>query len=359
MKEIRSNFVYNGAPGRVVFGTGVLPEVAAEVGRLNKRRALVLCTPQQVPLAEKVRALLGDWACGLFDQATMHTPVEVTQRALDLAVKLSADCLIAVGGGSTTGLGKAVAARTDLTQIVIPTTYAGSEMTSILGETADGLKTTRRGPEILPEVVIYDVALSASLSKIPSATSGMNAIAHAVEALYARNGNPIVSLMACDSIRSLALALPRIVADPYDMVARYDALYGAWLGGTCLGAVDMAFHHKICHTLGGTFNLPHAETHAVMLPYSTSYVAEAVPTAMSRISEVLGQKSDNAAVMLFELGRSIGVPASLASIGMPYDGLDTAADLAVKNPYWNPIPIERPAIRALLECAYVGAAPSR
>lgn len=123
-------------------------------------------------------------------------------------------------------------------------------------------------------------------------------------------------------------------------------------------AVDMAFHHKICHTLGGTFNLPHAETHAVMLAYSMAYVAPAMPEAMSRISEALGRKNGDAAVELFDLGRLIGTPPSLASIGMPRDGLDRAAEPAVTNPYWNPIPIERKAIRALLGLAYVGAVPS-
>ena len=173
------------------------------------------------------------------------------------------DGLVAVGGGSTIGLAKAIALRTGLPQVAIPTTYAGSEMTDILGETEGGAKTTRRSEAVRPEAVIYDVELTRSLPPGLSATSGLNAIAHAAEALYARDGNPVIALMAEEGVRALAAALPAIVADPGDMAARGDALYGAWLCGLCLGAASMALHHKLAHVLGGSFDLPHAETHAV------------------------------------------------------------------------------------------------
>jgi alcohol dehydrogenase class IV len=266
-----------------------------------------------------------------------------------------ADAVVAVGGGSTTGLGKAIALRTDLPQIVLPTTYAGSEMTPILGETKDGVKTTQRTPKVLPEVVIYDVDLTLTLPVGLTATSGMNAIAHAVEALYAKDGNPIVSLMAEEGIAALARALPRIVTEPGDQEARSDALYGAWLCGVCLGAVGMALHHKLCHTLGGTFDLPHAETHTIVLPHATAYNAPAAPEAMARIARALG--AEDAAGGLYDLAVRIGAPRSLAAIGMPESGLDRAADLAVTNPYWNPRPIERPGIRQLLQDAYEGRLP--
>jgi alcohol dehydrogenase class IV len=299
--------------------------------------------------------MLGEHAAGVFAEAEMHTPVGVTERAMAYAKDLAVDGIVAVGGGSTTGLGKAIALRTDLPQIVVPTSYAGSEMTPILGETRDGLKTTQSSPKVLPETVIYDVDLTLTMPPLLSATSGLNAIAHAVEALYARDRNPIISLMAQEGIRSLAQALPRIKNDAHDVEARTDALYGAWLCGTCLGAVGMALHHKLCHTLGGTFNLPHAETHAVILPHAVAYNASAEPEAMAQIARALGAK--DAAAGLFELAGALGVRRSLRDIGMPQDGIDRAADLATTNPYWNPRPVEREAIRGLIARAFAGTPP--
>ena len=221
----------------------------------------------------------------------MHTPVEVTELALAAMKDCDADCIVSLGGGSTTGLGKALALRTGVNQLCIPTTYAGSEMTPILGETKDGLKTTVRTNDVLPETVIYDVDLTLSLPPALAATSGINAIAHAVEALYARDTNPVISLMAEEGIRALARALPAIVAKPDDREARSDALYGAWLCGVCLGTVGMALHHKLCHTLGGTFDLPHAETHTIVLPHALAYNAPAVPEAAARIARAIGART--------------------------------------------------------------------
>ena len=249
-------FVYNAAPGRVVFGHGTIGQTGAEMDRLGLKRALVLTTPQQDADGQRLFESLGVRASGHYRNATMHTPVHVTEQALQLARNLNIDCTIALGGGSTTGLGKAIAYRTDLPQIVIPTTYAGSEMTDILGETKQGLKTTVRDPKILPEVVIYDVDLTLGLPVSLSATSGMNAIAHAVEAVYAKDKNPVITLMSVEGIRALAKALPIIVKSPHDKVARSDALYGAWLCGVALGAISMSLHHKLCHVFGGSFDLP-------------------------------------------------------------------------------------------------------
>ena len=286
----------------------------------------------------------------------MHTPVEVTEAAMAVVGALGVDCVVAVGGGSTTGLGKAIALRTELPQIVVPTTYAGSEMTDILGETKAGAKTTQRAPAIQPEVVIYDVDLTLGLPPALSATSGMNAIAHAVEALYAVDGGPMVSLMAESAIAAFAKALPAILADPGDREAREQALYGAWLCGTCLGMVSMALHHKLCHTLGGTFDLPHAETHTSVLPHATAYNASAAPEAMARIARALD--APDAAQGLYDLAGQLGAPRSLRELGMPEAGIERAADLAVANPYRNPRPIERDAIRTLIARAWAGDPPA-
>ena len=315
----------------------------------------MLATPRQTDLVAGIREMIGERFAGIFTGAVMHTPVEVTERAMETVHDVRADCLVAIGGGSTTGLGKAIALRTDLPQIVLPTSYAGSEMTPVVGQTSGGIKTTQSSPKILPEIVIYDVDLTMTMPPKLSATSGINAIAHAVEALYARDRNPVISLMAQESIRTLAHALPKICVQPDDRAARTDALYGAWLSGICLGAVGMALHHKLCHTLGGLFNLPHAETHTVILPHALAYNAPAAPDAMTRIATALG--APDAALGLHDLARKLAAPASLREIGMPESGIDQAADLAVKNPYWNPRTIEREAIRELIARAWRGDAP--
>jgi alcohol dehydrogenase class IV len=349
------DFVYQSAPMRVVFGAGTLRQLPDELSHLGVTRALVLATPRQKDLVASIREMIGERFAGVFTGAVMHTPVEVTERAMETVHDLRADCLVAIGGGSTTGLGKAIALRTDLPQIVLPTSYAGSEMTPVVGQTSGGIKTTQSSPKILPEIVIYDVDLTMTMPPGLSATSGINAIAHAVEALYARDRNPVISLMAQEAIRTLAQALPTICAQPNDKTARTDALYGAWLSGICLGAVGMALHHKLCHTLGGSFNLPHAETHTVILPHALAYNAPAVPDAMTRIATALGVP--DAALGLHDLARKLAAPTSLREIGMPECGIDQAADLAVKNPYWNPRGIERDAIRELIARAWRGDAP--
>ena len=349
-------FSYTSLPSRVIFGSGTLKGLAEEIRRLGCSRALILCTPQQENEARALAAQIGPLAAGLFAKATMHTPVAVTDAALAVAKEVKADVTVALGGGSTTGLGKAIALRTDLPQIAVPTTYAGSEATPILGETKDGLKTTQRSMKVLPEVILYDVELTLTLPVGLSVTSGMNAIAHAVEALYAHDANPITSLMAEEAVRALAQALPVIVKDPKNGAARADALYGAWLCGICLGTVGMALHHKLCHTLGGTFDLPHAETHTVVLPHAAAYNAPATPEAMAKLARALGAADPVRG--LYDLEVALGAPTSLKQLGMPENGLDKAADLALANPYWNPRPLERSAIRALLENAWAGRPPS-
>ena len=349
------SFSHTSLPSRVIFGSGTLTGLADEIRRLGCSRALVLSTPQQEQDAKALAVRIGPPAVGLYANATMHTPVAVTEAALAMARDLKADVTVALGGGSTTGLGKAIALRTDLPQIVIPTTYAGSEATPILGETKDGLKTTQRSMKVLPEVILYDVDLTLGLPVGLSVTSGMNAIAHAVEALYAHDANPITSLMAEEAIRALAHALPAIVKEPKNTVARSEALYGAWLCGICLGTVGMALHHKLCHTLGGTFDLPHAETHTVVLPHATAYNAPATPEAMTRLARALGVTDPVRG--LYDLEVALRVPTSLKQLGMPQEGLDKVADLALANPYWNPRPLERSAIRALLENAWAGRPP--
>jgi maleylacetate reductase len=294
-------FAYGALPYRVLFGSGTIDRLGDEAERLGIKRALVLTTRQQredgARLGERLRGRLA----AVFSEARMHTPVDVTEAAIKVVEANDIDGLVAVGGGSTVGLGKALSLRTGLPQIAVPTTYAGSEMTPILGETRRGLKTTQRSRDLVPDTVIYDVDLTIGLPSAMSAASGMNAIAHAVEALYAPDANPVTSLMAEEGIAALGRALPHIVKDLADKLARQDALYGAWLSGTYLGAVGMSLHHKLCHVLGGSFDLPHAQTHAIVLPHATAYNAAAAPEAMMRIARALG--APNTAFGLYDLVR--------------------------------------------------------
>jgi alcohol dehydrogenase class IV len=348
-------FVYSGLPGRVVFGAGALARLAEEIGRFGAKRVLVITTPQQRAEGERLAGKLEAFDASLYAGAAMHTPVEVTEHALAVVRERGVDCLIALGGGSTIGLAKAIALRTDLPQIAIPTTYAGSEMTPILGETRDGLKTTQKSPKVLPETVIYDVGLTMTLPAGLSGTSGVNAIAHAVEALYAEDANPIISMLAEQGIAALGRALPRIAVDPNDRNARSDAQYGAFLAGACLGSVGMGLHHKLCHTLGGAFDLPHSETHTIVLPHALAYNAPAVPKAVEAVARALDVA--DAPRGIYDLASGIGAPRALKDLGMPESGIDKATDIALSNPYWNPRPLEREAIRKLISRAWAGEEP--
>jgi maleylacetate reductase len=355
MNHRNRDFVYQAQPSRVVFARGSFARLAAEVEALGAKKALVLCTPQQQEQAQAASELLGTLSAGVFAGAQMHVPIEGAREAREHARSVSADCAIAVGGGSTVGLGKAIALESSIPIIAVPTTYAGSEMTPIYGITENKLKKTGRDPRVLPRTVIYDPELSAGLPVNLSVVSGINAIAHAAEGLYARDGNPIMSLMAEEGIHALAAGLRRVVHDPVDIEARSDCLYGAWLCGSVLGHVGMALHHKLCHTLGGSFNLPHAETHTIVLPHALAYNSEAAPEAMARIARALG--SADAADGVFQLAAELGAPTGLRDIGMTEANVAQACEIALANPYWNPRPIERDGLMTLLANAWAGKPP--
>jgi maleylacetate reductase len=349
-------FTYETLPGRVVFGAGSFERLPDEVAGLGVERALVLSTPGKRALAEDAARRLGARAAGVYDQAVMHTPIEVAEAGRTAAERFGADGYVAIGGGTTIGLAKAIALETGRPIVALPTTYSGSEMTPIQGITADGVKRTRRDPRMLPKVVIYDPELTIGLPARVSGPSGINAIAHCVEALYAQNANPITSLMAEEGIRALGASLPVVVRAPADLEARSEALYGAWLAGAALGAVGMALHHKLAHVLGGSFSLPHAETHTLILPQAAAYNREAAPAAMARIARALG--ADDAPAALFDLARALGAEMRLAAFGLGEADLDRAADLATQDPYYNPREVTRAAVRALLQDAYDGRRPA-
>ena len=347
-------FVYGGLPMRVVFGAGSVAELAKEVDRLGAKRALLLATPGRTAMVKSVADPLGIRVAGVFDRVVMHTPLELAEEARRLAASVQADCCVVVGGGSTIGFGKAIALTSALPLLAVPTTYSGSEMTTIWGISEGGAKKTGRDPKVLPKTVIYDPALTLDLPPHVSAASGMNAMAHCVEALYAHDGNPIVSMMAEEGIRALASALPRVMENPKDIDARSDALYGAWLAGCTISTTSIALHHKLCHVLGGSFNLPHAETHSIVLPHAVRY-NESAAEAMRRIERALGAR--DAAAAIYDLEKKLRLPLRLADIGMKEQDLERAARIATDAPYPNPRKVEYAPVLELLRHAYEGVRP--
>lgn len=356
MSFYRQAFTARSAAVRVRFGAGVRRSIAEELDTIGIERALILTTPHQAAMAGEFADYCGSRIVGRFTDAAMHTPVAISQQATALARDLKADGVIAVGGGSTIGLGKAIALRTDLPQVVVPTTYAGSEATSILGQTENGAKTTLTSDMVQPEVILYDAELVATLPVAMTVTSALNAMAHAAEGLYARDRSPISSLMAVEGLRAFRDSLPAVIADPSDLDARGETLYGAWLCGTVLGQVGMALHHKLCHTLGGGFDLPHAETHAIVLPHAIAYNARAVPDLLAPLADLFN--TDTPGLGLWTFAQQSGAPLALRDLGLAETDLDRAADMAVANPYWNPRPVTRDGVRALLQSAYAGTPPT-
>ncbi len=341
---------------KVRFGAGLRNDIRAELAELGSNKALILSTPQQVDMAMELATTVGDRAAGVFTRATMHTPVGVTEEAVEHALSVNADSIVSIGGGSTIGLGKAIALRTSLPQIAIPTTYAGSEATPILGQTEDGIKTTLTDPKVLPRVILYDPELVASLPPAMTVTSALNAMAHATEALYAKDRTDQTTEFAIDGLKAFAEGLPTVVANPGDLKAREETQRGAWACGTVLGLVGMALHHKLCHTLGGSFNLPHAETHAIVLPHAIAYNAMGVPELLAPVSEILDGSEPGQA--LWDFSKSMGAPMALKDFGLSEADLDRATEIALKNPYWNPQPVTADGLRALLQNAWAGNAPS-
>ncbi len=350
--SLLSSFTYNTLQSDVVFGPGALARLPAELDRLGFRRALLLTTPEQAGEVARLGALLGSRLVGAFTEARMHVPVATASAARTRARELHADCTVAFGGGSTIGLGKALALDPGIPQVAVDTTYAGSSRTPIWGLTENGRKTTGTDARVLPRLTLFDPELTFTLPARVTAASGLNAMAHCVEALYSEQANPVTALVAEEGLRALGASLPRAVREPQNVEARTGALYGAFLAGTALGSVGMALHHKLCHTLGGSFDLPHAETHAAVLAHVVRYNEKHAPEAIAAVARALG--TDDAAARLFALLTELELPTSLRELGLAETALDSAADLATQRPYFNPRPVDRASIRGLLGDAFAG-----
>ena len=350
------SFSYETRPQRVHFGVGAVDRLPEELARLEVRRVLLIAGNSTKVLGDEVSQRLGGTVVGRFDEVVPHVPERVAEVARAAAVGThEADGLLTIGGGSAIGLGKAVAVGTGLPIVAVPTTYSGSEATDVYGVTG-AHKRTGRDPRALAAVVLYDPALTCGLSAHGTGTTGLNAVAHCVEALYAAGTNPIARLYAEEGIRLLARALPEAVTHPDDLDVRARALYGAYLGGSAFASAGGALHHKLCHVLGGTFGLVHGEVHAVLLPYVVAYNRPAVPEAMRRLAQALG--ADDPVAALRSLAVTLALPTSLAEIGMPRGGLDAAAEQAARAVGTaNPRAVNAAGLRRLLDAAYAGTDP--
>jgi maleylacetate reductase len=348
-------FTYDALPGRVVFGVGALDRVPAEVTALGAERVLLIAGDHERAVGERLGRALGGRLVGTLAEVRAHVPTDLATSAREAAARLEADLLITLGGGSTTGLGKAIALEQGTPILAIPTTYAGSEMTPIWGVTEDNRKTTGRDLRVLPKVVVYDPELTLSLPPRLSAASGMNAMAHCVEASYAEGSSPVITAMAIEGITALARALPQVLRDPDDLEVRSDLLYAAYLAGSTLASAGSGLHHKICHVLGGAYDLPHAETHALILPHVVAFNTPAMPDAMDRIARALGV--DDPAGGLFDLDVELGLPTRLLDLGMTEPDLDEAAALIAHDVQVNPQPVDAPSMRRLLGDAAAGRRP--
>ncbi|MGQ9366534.1 maleylacetate reductase [Azospirillum sp. ST 5-10] len=351
-------FVHSTAPQRVVFGCGAAARLAEEAAAVGCRRVLLVSMPRLAAVAGTAARNLGAACAGRFDVAVQHVPHEVAVAAAEAADAVAADGVLAVGGGSAIGVGKAVALLRRLPLLALPTTYAGSEMTPILGMTRDGVKTTQRDEAVRPRLVVYDPDLLRDLRLPVAVVSAANALAHCVEALWAHDRNPIDELMAEEGLRALVRGL-RSIADTGDAAAAADGLlYGAWLGGAVLGSTSMALHHKLCHTLGGLYALPHAETHAAVLPHVVAYNGRALPRLMERLAALgLADAAGDVAGGLFDLLRRCGAAMRLADLGFPAEGAAAAARQATVAPYPNPRSFDADAVATLLRDARDGRRP--
>lgn len=337
---------------RVLFGNGALACAAEEAVRLGARRVLVVGSRSQAGPVGQVGRDLGSRAAGEIVGVRVHVPAGLAESARARARSLRADCLVAVGGGSAVGLAKAVAATEALPIVAVPTTYAGSELTEVWGITEDGRKRTARNAAVAPRVVVYDPELTSTLPARVTAASGMNALAHCVEALWGPRATPVTDAFAGEGMRLLATGLRRAVASPLDPDARADALAGAWLAGESFAAGG-GLHHTLCHVLGGRFDLPHAELHAALLPYVARYLLPAAPAAGRRIAEAL--RVDDAAAGLFALQAELGAPGTLTELGLSLGDARTGAALAASQLPDRPrLPSGEELVR-LLEDAVDGA----
>jgi alcohol dehydrogenase class IV len=356
-QEPRLSFVHEGLPQRVLFGAGTVERhLAAEVARLGAARVLLVASGRDADLVARLSGVLPvvlHWS-----EVRQHVAVELAERARAAAEQADVDLLVSVGGGSTTGLAKAVALTTGLPVIAVPTTYAGSEATDVWGLTEDGVKRTGTDPRVLPRSIVYDPDLTVGLPVALTVASGLNAMAHCVDSLWAPRADPVNRALALEGARSLASGLPAVVADPAGAAGRETCLLGAHLAAVAFTSAGSGLHHKVAHVLGGTYGLPHAETHAVVLPYVLALNSPGVPALARRLADALGATDGDPVQALDDLVTRLSGPRALRDLGMREADLDDAAErIARVVPDGNPVPVDEDRLATLLRAAWAGDRP--
>jgi maleylacetate reductase len=353
-----AGFTWSSLPSRVVFGRGALGQLRDEVARLERRRVLLVGGGASTKAAlDNAHDALGDMVAAVVGGSTQHTSIDVTDAAAATARDVDADIVVTVGGGSPTGLGKVLAFTCELPLLAVPTTYSGSEMTAVWGRTIDGRKRTAYDSRVLPRTVTYDPELCRGMPARLAAASGLNALAHCLEALWVPGANPITTTLAVDGGRRLVDGLPRVVEDPDDVDAHGDNLIGACLAGVAMAQAGIGIHHRTAHVLTGGWKLPHAETHAVLLPQTTAMIAPRAPEAMVHAARMLG--ADEPAGAVFALLQRLQLPTALSALGMPQDGLDEAAHRVWEATHDDPLVPDEATLRRMLDNAYHGQHPRR
>ena len=351
------NFVHNSLPARVVFGEGSIASLGEEITRLGSKNALFCCTPGRKNETSDLIARLDNISAGLCPIAEQYVPLPMVEEGRAIARERKADCVVSYGGGTSVGLAKAIALELEIPVVSAVTTFSGSETTDLQAILTDGLRVGYQSDWMLPRTIIYDPETTMGVPLSIIIPSGVNAIAHGVEACYAQGTTPVNSLIAIEGIGAMASALKKITSGQDSIEARGDGLYGAWLCGTSLGSAGVALHHKFAHVLGSTFNLEHSMAHTVALPYSVAYTTAGAPEAMQKIAAALGERQNSAARALYDLNITIGAPTSLKEIGMPEEGIEKAAKMISSDPYPNPVPVEFAPIRSMIEDAWHGRPP--
>ncbi|NMF31792.1 maleylacetate reductase [Corynebacterium ammoniagenes] len=341
---------------RVKFGAGQAAQnLAEEVERLDARRIMMISSKSGVKNAEQIAAHIDvhTW----HTDVVMHVPKETADKARQVAADNKIDLLVSVGGGSATGLAKAIALTSAIPLVAIPTTYSGSEATNVWGLTEGKRKSTGVDDKVLPKTVIYDSELMLSLPVEMSVASGLNALAHCVDSLWAPQSDPINAALAGEGIRALNTGLPKIAEDPRDITGRDEALYGAYLSAVAFASAGSGLHHKICHVLGGTFDLPHAQTHATVLPYVLAFNAPKAPDAEARMAAAFG--AENALEGLQNLRKQVDAPQKLSDYGFASEGIPEAVEVILeKVPANNPRDVTAANMTALLTAALHGDNPA-
>ncbi|MCO5998975.1 maleylacetate reductase [Actinoallomurus rhizosphaericola] len=347
-------FVYESWQARVVFGPGRVDSVGDETALLGAKR-IFLIADRNAPGAETARRSLGTRLVGRWDEIAQHVPVELAERAGKAVESAAADCVVCLGGGSATGLGKAVVRKRPVPLVAVPTTYAGSEMTTVYGLTDGDRKVTGRDPNVRPKVVVYDPELTTGLPLAVTGPSAFNSLAHCVAALTAPDADPVTSALALEAVRHIHAGLPLVMAHPSDVEGRGRLQFGAFLAGTALAGTGTGLNHRICHVLGGLLGLPHADTHSVVLPHVVALNATALPRETARLAEALGAPGGDPAALLWDLADRNGIATDLASLGVRPEHLPVVAGRVEPRP--NPRPVTADDIERLLEHALAGRRP--